>query len=521
MTGAGDAEPWEEWFRIDAVRGDLRGRSVRSGIFALGARLAQGLLGVLGVMVLARILSPADFGVLAMVLPLVFLYNGIANLGLQNAVMHEEILDHWKASAMFRSAAVTNLGLAALFFLSGPLLARLYGDARASGVAMVWAGGLYILALSAIHEALLKRQLRFFSVLTMRVTGMAVGIIAAIIAAALGAGYWSLLLQWVAMDLFRAGGMWWLCRWRPALEAREGGRESTGGMREYWRNVAGFRVLNWFAMHPDRILVGRLGGATMLGLYDSSRRWAFYPSMQLFQSLTDVAVATFSRVTGDPQRYRAIVLRGTLPVLALPLPAIAFVFLDTRNVILVLLGQQWLDAIPFVRLMCVGAFFGTLSRLTQWLYLSRGDTRRQLQWAMYAQTPAMLAAVLIGTNWGAIGVAAGFATGTALLTIPAILFCLRGSPVRVRDFAAASARPTLGALTAAAVLGLVRGLLPGFGSALPDMLLRLAVFGAVYAAAWLGLPGGRRDAAEALDVLKEMRRRSAEVPVAEEAMDST
>ena len=174
-----------------------------------------------------------------------------------------------------------------------------------------------------------------------------------------------------------------------------------------------------------------------------------------------------------------------------------------------------MDATPFVRLMCVAAFFASLGRLTQWLFLSRGETRRQLRWAAYAQTPGMLAAVLIGTLWGAIGVAAGFTVGTSVLTIPAIVYCLHSSPIRVCDFIAASARPILGAAAAAGALLVAGGALPQSGSALPDMVVRLAVFTAVYAGAWLGLPGGRRAAAEAVATLKELRARPVTGPAGE------
>lgn len=497
----------DHWFRIDGVHRELRGRSVRSGMLSVAARVAQGLLGIGAVMVLARVLRPADFGVLAMVLPVTLLFNGVANGALQAAIMHEETLDHARASALFRGSALVNLGFAALFAASGPLLARVYDDARASGVAMIWAGVLWFATLGAMHEALLKRQLRFAAVLSARIIGLALGIAAAIVAALLGAGYWALLIQWVVLDVFRTCANWWLCGWRPSLRSEPGARAGTRDLRLYWRNLAGYRLLNWFAMHPDRILVGRLGGATLLGLYDGARRWAFYPAVELFQSLSDVAVATFSRVADDAARYRAIMLRGILPVLALPLPMIAFIFADTRDVILVLLGSQWLDAIPFVRLMCIAAFFGSIARVTQWFYLSRGDTDRQLRWALVAQTPGMLAAVLIGTRWGAIGVATGFTIGTATLTIPGLLYCLSGTPVSARDFAATAARPVFGAAGAGALLLMIAGGLPRFGAALPDMGLRLLVFVAAYGSAWLALPGGRRDTAELLGVLRELRRR--------------
>lgn len=474
----------------------------------MGARGAQILLNFAAVVVLARLLRPEDFGVLALVLPLTILYRTIANGGLQNSVMHEEALDHEKTTALFWSASAVNLVFAIVFMSAGPLLAWLYEDSRATGVALIWAPVLFLATLSAVHEGLLKRQLRFGGLLFAHLTGILLGIIVAIAAAVLGAGYWALLLQVIVADLFRTVAVWRLCEWRPSLRFSRDALRAAGPVRRYWRDLAAARFLNWLAQHPDRILVGRVGGTAMLGLYDSGRRWAFYPFFELFMALSDVAVATFSRVAGDAERFRAVVRRGLLPMFALPLPAIAFIFVEARDAVLLLLGQQWLGAVPFVRLMCLASFFGGLSRVTQWFYLARGETDRQLRWATLVQTPVMLVSVLVGSRWGAIGVAAGFATGNALLAIPSVAWCLRGSPFRLRDFMSTAARPALGALAAAAALTAIPPVLSESLAAVPRFLAHFAIFAAVYLSAWLGLPGGRRATADVLAALRDLRRRS-------------
>jgi PST family polysaccharide transporter len=372
---------------------------------------------------------------------------------------------------------------------------------------MAWAAVLYLVTLSAVHEALLKRQLRFGGLMSVHVGGLVLGIAAAIMAALLGARHWALLLQYVTMDLFRALAVWRICDWRPTLLVAAEDNARTRGLRAYWRDLAIFRAVTWLADHPDRILVGHLGGAATLGLYDSARRWAFYPFVELFRSVSDVAVATFSRVAHDPERYRAFVSRGLLPVLALPLPAIAFVGVEARDAVLILLGEQWLDAVPFVRLMCVAAFAGSLGRITPWLFLSRGETARQLRWAIAVQTPVMLACVLIGTRFGAFGVAVGFTVGTCAVALPGLAWALHGSPLRITGVLRIAARPAFASLAGVATLLSVDGRLPDLGGAVPDLALRAAVFGSVYVLLWLALPGGRRAAAEVLDAVRELRAR--------------
>jgi PST family polysaccharide transporter len=512
----------ERWFQIDAVRAGLRARSVRSGVIAMSARGTLIVLNIGAVMVLARILRPQDFGVLAMILPLTILFNGIANHALQTSIIHHEHLDHARASAIFRSAALRNLVLAALMAGAGPLLGLLYHDARATSVAIAWAAVLYLATLGAMHEALLKRQMRFGTVLSANLAGMLLGIAVAIAAAMLGAQHWALFLQFAAMDLFRSAAVWKLCNWRPSLRWLDAaGRAQKRTVLDYWRQLAAYRAVSWLGDHPDRILVGHLGGATALGLYDSARRWAFYPVTELFMSLSDVAVATFSRVAHDAARYRAFVSRALLPVLSLPLPVIAFVFVEAGNAVLIMLGDQWLAAVPFVQLMCIAAFVGSLGRITPWLFLSRGEAARQLRWSLGFQVPVLLGCVLIGARFGALGVARGFTIGTCLVALPSLAWALRGSPLRLTDVLRIAARPMVASLGAAGVMATINGWLPDAGRALPNLLVRLAVFGPVYVSLWLAWPGGRSAAREVLEALRELRARSARrAPAAPEAVVS-
>jgi PST family polysaccharide transporter len=500
-------------FRLDAVHADLRARSVRSGFIAVAARATQILLQIGSVVVLARVLTPEDFGVIALVVPIMLLVSAVTNLGLQTSVIQRDALDQREVSGLFWLGARVNLLVCAAMAAIGPVLARVYEDARVTGVALVWAAILYIATLAAVPEALLKRQLRFGMVLGLHVGALAVATVAAIGAALLGAGYWALLIQVGGMEVGRAGAVWLASGWRPARPSRDAA--AGAGVRElgaYWGNLAGYRVLNWLGEHTDRVIVGVIASTTVVGFYDSARRWAWYPFVELYISLSDVAVASFSRLRDDAARYAAVVRMAVTPLLAACLPAIAFLFVEARVVVLVLLGDQWLDAVPYVRLMCVAAFAGSLRHVTTWLYLSRGETRRQLRWALFFQTPIQIAAVIAGVRWGAFGVAAGFTAANVLLALPAVAWCLRVTPISMRAYGAMVWRPVVSALVAALALALaaprlVAGLAPVV--ALPVALL---LYGIACVAVWLALPGGLAAARELFVMVTALRPRTPSAP---------
>ncbi len=443
-------------------------------------------------MVLARILTPADYGVQAMVLPVAFLLNGISNHALQSAVLQSETLDHDAAAGLFYAALPINAALTIGMALLGPVLAWLYDEPRVVLVSVAWAGVLFLVSLSSIHEALLKRHLRFATVARAQLATHALSFGAAIAAALAGAGYWALMLQVAVMELGRAASMWLLVSWRPS---RAPGNVRAHQARSYWLGLVGARSISWIGDQGDRVVVGVLGGASIAGLYDSAKRWAWFAFFELFNPLTDVAVATLSRVRADAERFRAYVREAVTPLIAVTLPVAGFMFAEARLVLHVILGPQWLGGAVFVRWLCVALVGVTMIRVMQWVYLSTGRTMRQLRWSLVT-TPVILVAVIAG-GWlyGPVGVAAALAVASFALAVPSVLNAIRDTPLTLGDCLGVLLRPLAAAAFACAILLLASGAFPATGLIL-GLLLRLTLFLALYALGWLALPGGRQALAQ-------------------------
>ncbi len=455
--------------------------------------------------VLARLLAPEDFGIFAMVVPLVLLVNSLTHQGFQTTVIQAKTLSHVEASDLFWFAIRINSALVAGSIGAAFVLAWFYQEPRVVPLAVVWATALLLLTLTSFQEALLMREMRFPTVFAIHLAGLSLGIVAGIGAALLGAGYWALLIQALVMDAARAVGVHRVSRWRPRRPA-SGARAAAAGLTSFWRSLAGFRLAAWLSEQPDRLLVGRLGSATSLGLYDTARRWSWYPFNEPFLSLSDVAVASLSSVSREPERYRRFLSREVRAILTIALPPIAFSAVESESVVRVLLGPQWGDAVPYVRLLCVAAFFGSLGRLTQWVYFSLGNTRRLLRWSLMVQTPVLLAAVLIGALIGARGVAIGYTVATVALSLPTVAYSLYATPVTTRDFVRAAARPALAALSGLVVLISAQSMLPdGIGPA--HLGAAVAIYLPSVILAWLALPGGRFAARELVAAVRDLRKR--------------
>lgn len=448
-------------------------------------------------MVLARLLTPEDFGIFAMVVPLGIICSNISNQCVQTALLQSQVVSEDGLQSFFGFIARLNVAVAAGMIAVAAGLAGFYEEPRVIGVAAVWAATLIVLVPASFQEALLKRRMQFPKVMAVQLGTFALSVVVSVIAAWRGAGYWALPLQIVLMEIGRAFGIFLLSDWRPRWRAdtvgasANVGHEEQRALRVAWRNLVVLRLSGWLRDLPDLVAVGRVGGTVVLGHYDTARRWAYYAFLEPFLGLTDVTLASLGGVREDPERFRDLMLRAVMVMLTISLPVIAFVAVEAESVVLVLLGPQWDQAVGFLRVLSIAAFAGAIVRVTRWIHLAHGRTGRLLRWSLWIETPATWFAVLIGLSWGATGVAAALAVASTVLIPLAIVHAVRGTSIGVGRTARCIARPVLASVLAALAVA-------GFGATLPTahsprLVSALALFGLAFVLVWHAIPGGLAD----------------------------
>ena len=486
------------------MQGDIGRRSVRSGFVRFAERGGILVLSIGSTAALARLLTPEDFGLIAMVSVLTAVVNSFKNFGLPMALVHRDEIRPEAADALFWMTA----GLSALACLamaaSGPLLALLFDEPRLTPLTAATAGALFLLALGAPQGALLMRQMRFGVLARIGIGAELVGMAVGVAAAWRGLGPWALVLQLAVTNALLSTMHVVASGWWPSFHPQTWKHSGLRVLTSYGLSYSGFGIIEHIGRRLDRVLVGVVGGASVLGLYDNAFRWSLFPLQQVFKPLLGVAVAGLSRVQDDAALFRAYVRRSVLPVLGVALPTLAFVSAAADPVVRVLLGDQWLEAIPLLRWLSAAAFLRCFSKVAQWLFLAEGRTQIQLRWGLLS-TPLYVVSVVIGVQWGAYGVAVGFFTATALLVVPEMAVAIHQSAVRPKDLVAAAWRPVVGSLGAALSVRLAMTA-PWFpGSAGWALGISAALFGAVYATLWLSLPGGVPAARQVASLLHSLR----------------
>jgi PST family polysaccharide transporter len=321
----------------------------------------------------------------------------------------------------------------------------------------------------------------------------------AIAMAVTGYGYWSLVGLVVAMAAANAVLVWVASGWRPGPPGRGIGVRPLLG---FGGSLTAFNFLNYFSRNFDNVLIGAVLGAGPLGLYSKAYNLLLLPIRQINGPLGGVVLPALCRLQSDPERFRHYYLRSLGLIAFITVPIVGFVFADTRNFVLTILGTQWLETVPLFRWLAPAALLGAINVAPGWLCIALNRNNRQLRWALIS-SPIMIASFAIAVSFGVIAVAAAFSISWSLLFVLFVFMACRQSPVTPLDVARAVAPPLMAASGAtAAVLGVA-----DLTATLPSpiaLLSHVPVFGAVYIVIWLIFA----DWKPVVDVLTQLRPRS-------------
>lgn len=475
-------------FATDHLLGDLKGRSVRGGAVTLSSQVIKFILQMGSTIVLARLLLPSDFGLVAMVTAITGFVAMFKDAGLSMATVQRREITHDQVSALFwlnvaLSAAVT-IVVAAL----APLIAAFYSEPRLVWITLALAGTMLFGGFAAQHQALLQRQMRFRALAIIEISSMSGGIAAAIGMALSGSGYWSLIGMVGLTAALNALLVWVLCDWRPGRPKRGSG---VGQMVRFGGGLTAFNFLNYFTRNADNVIVGFALGSGPLGVYSKAYNLLMLPIRQINAPVGSVMLPALSRLQNDSGRYHRAYLQAISAIAMVGMPIVVCAFVLADEAVELLLGPGWEQAAAVFRWLAPAAFFGTINVAPGWLCISLGRAGTQVRWAMVS-APLTVLAFLIGVRWGIVGVAAAFSGSWCLGLYIFITMACRRSPIRQMDIGRALLAPIAASAISLATGWATRSLLADT-SLLPigRCALVLPVIGLVYAGVLCMIPKSR------------------------------
>ncbi|WP_254563570.1 lipopolysaccharide biosynthesis protein [Oscillatoria sp. HE19RPO] len=488
-------------FRTDDMKADLKGKSIRGGAMTMLGQGGKFVLRMGLTIILARLLTPEDYGLFGMVTVVVGFVALFKDLGLSLATVQKAHIDHRQVSTLlWINVAISGI-LMVMTMALAPAIAWFYKEPRLVELTIVLSIGFIFGGLSAQHQALLKRQMRFKALAAIEIGSMFLGTAAGIISAWYGAGYWSLAVLQLTGQVATAAGSWLLSGWIPGPPVRGAGVRP---MLAVGSNYTGFVVLNYLSTNLDNLLIGSYLGAAPLGLYNRAYQILLLPLTQISMPIKQVAIPTLSHLQNDLPRYRAYYHKALLLMTSFGMPLVAFTFVTAYPLILVLLGENWVEVVPIFRVLSVAGFLNTFSMASGWVFISFGRTDRQFRWSILSSAVTTMS-FMIGVRWGVLGVALGLSLSRLIIQPMEIAYCYQNLPLTVKELMSYLYRPFVASTGGAAALYAIEQLLrfPMDRGAL--LWVDLVLYCLLYLGIWVLLPNGRPILLEMIGLMKELR----------------
>lgn len=462
--------------------------AARGAFFTLAAQATRILLQLVSVVVLARLLTPHDYGLLAVVLVMVGLGEIFRDFGLTSASIQAPRLSSGQRDNLFWLNTAIGLALALVMFCLAWPLGGLTGQPELVGMTQ-WLTLTFVCnGLATQHRASLMRVLRLRSLAIIDVASSAIALTAAIVAAAQGAGFWALVVQQLGVALIALIGVLIAGRWVPRPYSR---RHSMRMLLGFGGNLVGATLIQYAARRIDTVVVGIQFGTASLGLYDRAYHLVMTPLGQIRAPLQSVALPVLSRIQQDQPRFDTWVSAAQLAlgyVIGIPLAILAGL---AHPVVAIMLGDAWAATAPLLQMIAIAGLLTTLSFVGYWVYLARGLGGQLLRYTMLTSV-IKIVCIVVGASFGLYGVAVAFAVHPAIAVPISLAWLSRITPMPTRRLFLGAARIVLVTSLSGGAAWAVSSTAAGIGAWAE--VAAGATAGLLVATAALVMPVYRRDA---------------------------
>ena len=410
---------------------DVKKQTLSSIEWSAGAQIAKQVLQFIISVILIRLLTPKDFGLIGMIMVFIGFAGLFSELGFGAALIQKKEIEERHLSSIFWLNIATGLILTGIMLAIAPVIATFYNEPRLKLLTMVLSATFFIGSLSIVQKAILTRSMNFRVLTIVETSAMSIAGIFAIILAFLGFGVWSLVWQSIVSAIIGVIILWVLSDWKPCLQFNKNAAKELLG---FSGNLLAFNVFNYWARNVDDLLIGKVIGSSGLGIYNRAYHLMLIPLSQISSVVGKVMFPMLSKIQDDKVRVKHLYL-STISIIALiTFPMMMGLLVVADSFVLALFGQKWIEVIPVLQIFCLLGLAQSIGTTVGWIYQSQGRTDWMFWWGIAAGTVSIIS-FIIGISIGSImAVAYCYAIANILLfyhnlTIPGKLINMTFSDV--------------------------------------------------------------------------------------------
>lgn len=381
----------------------LSERSLSAIIWVLLDKLGASVINFIVTIVLARLLLPEDFGLVAMVMVFFELSSVFVESGFSTALIREKTISELDKSTTFIFNLIAALVLYGLLFVSAPAIGSFFDQPLLGPIIRVMGLSLIVSAFSIVQNSVLTQEINFKALTQIRFVAIVISGTAAVILAFQGWGVWALVVRFALNDLINTVLLWIITRWRPSWQFSKASFKKLFG---FGSKILAAAILDKFYTHVYKLLIGKFFAAATLGFYTQANNFTMMVINTLFRTVHNVTYPVLAKLQDDMEKlksgYRKILKLSSFVII----PALVVLGVLAEPVIVTLVGEKWLPSVPMLQLLCLSGLtyhFSSIN-LNMLLVLGRSDLSLKLE---VVKKVNITIAIVVGLQFGFYGLIIG------------------------------------------------------------------------------------------------------------------
>lgn len=392
----------------------LKSKTIKSLSWSMASQASRQAFQFIIAAILARLLTPQDFGLVGMITVFTGLASILAEMGVGAAIIQRQNLAEEDYSSAFWLSIGISLIITFAMILVAPYIALFYHQPILKSMLWIFSLNFVLAGLATVQQAILMKSMNFRAIAIRDVTAVVVGGVVGIVSAVSGWGSWSLIAQLMAFTAVRTALMWAISPWRPSLYFKWVSIKKIWGFSAH---MTGFQIAGFASRNIDFLLIGKLLGAAELGLYALAYKLMLFPLQNISWSIGRVAFPAFSTIQNDLEKVRANYLRMVKAIAAVTLPLMGLIYLTADEFVQLVYGDKWTRAIPLIKILSFCGMMQSISTTCGTVFQSQGRPDLQWKFSIFFAIPSAAAAIYAGLPFGINGIAIAYTIRTVLAVV--------------------------------------------------------------------------------------------------------
>jgi len=386
---------------INTKNDNLKHHASRGAFWGLSSNLTVSAISFVGTAIVARILSPKDFGLLGMAVLVTGVVQLFGNLGLGAALVQKKNIDDEYLSTAFWSSLIVGSGLAVASIILAPLASLFFNESLVKWIIVCLSATFIISSFSSIHRTLLYKDIKMKKIALIEVTSRSVRVIVMLICAFAGMRFWSIVIGMIVESILKTILFTITTHWMPTFRFNKAKFKE---LFAYGKHIYGQGFLEYFSSNMDFIVTGRLLGVRLLGFYQFSYNLPYLVKGYVQDGLAPIAFPVFSKVNDDKERLARGLFSAIKYISMMTFPIMFGLAFCANDFISVVYGVKWLTAAQPLRILCFAAALGSVHCIVGSVFSAVGRPDIGLKWGLF-KLPVTIISVVLFSKWGIIGIA--------------------------------------------------------------------------------------------------------------------